>query len=148
MRASRSPQVPRAQISTAIRAYDLRVSRRQLRQGRQGRTCGSPDRFASDAPNESCLRIVARGGSHGQGVVGEALVLGPGYFPAPYGDAVAHAARRKLEPKIRPIGCVRRVVEARLAVEGVEISADELAVFHADAGIIDEIGHAAGGLIR
>jgi len=74
------------------------------------------------------------------------LVLGPGYFPAPYGDAVAHAARRKLEPKIRPIGCVRRVVEARLAVEGVEISADELAVFHADAGIIDEIGHAAGGI--
>src|SRR5262249_12178646 len=74
------------------------------------------------------------------------LVLGPGHFPAPHGDAVAHAARRKLEPKIRPIGCVRRVVEARLAVEGVEISADELAVFHADAGIIDEIGHAAGGV--
>jgi hypothetical protein len=37
-------------------------------------------------------------------------------------------------------------VEARLAVEGVEISADELAVFHADAAIIDEIGYAAGGV--
>ena len=37
-------------------------------------------------------------------------------------------------------------MKARLAVEGVEISADELAVFHADAGVIDQIGHAAGGV--
>src|SRR6266498_4068463 len=48
--------------------------------------------------------------------------------------------------KIRPIACVGRVVEARLAVEVVEVSADELAVFHANAGIIDQIGHAAGGI--
>jgi hypothetical protein len=37
-------------------------------------------------------------------------------------------------------------MEARLAVEAVEIGADELAVFHANAAIIDQIGHAAGGI--
>jgi len=29
-------------------------------------------------------------------------------------------------------------MEARIAVEAIEIRADELAVFHADAGIIDQ----------
>jgi len=72
-----------------------------------------------------------------------ALVLGPGHFPTPYGDAVAHAARRKFQPKIRPIRCVRRIVKAWPTTEAVEIGADELAVFHADTGIIDQIGHAA-----
>src|SRR5262249_18510886 len=75
-----------------------------------------------------------------------ALVLGPGHFSAPDSDAVAHATRCELQPKIRPIGCEGRVMEARLAVEAVEIGADELAVFHPDAGIIDQIGHAAGGI--
>jgi hypothetical protein len=42
--------------------------------------------------------------------------------------------RRELEPKIRPIGCGRSAVEARLAVEAVEIGGNELAVFHAAAG--------------
>jgi hypothetical protein len=37
-------------------------------------------------------------------------------------------------------------VKARPAVEAVEKGADELAVFHADTGIIDQIGHAAGGI--
>ena len=37
-------------------------------------------------------------------------------------------------------------MEARLAIETVEIGANELAVFHADAGLIDQIGHAAGGI--
>ena len=37
-------------------------------------------------------------------------------------------------------------MEARLAIEAVEIGADELAVFHANAGLIDQIGHAAGGI--
>src|SRR5215467_142350 len=74
------------------------------------------------------------------------LVLGSGHFPTPHGYAVAHAARRELEPTVRPIGCVRRIVEARPAVEDIEIDADELAVFHADAGFIDQIGHAAGGI--
>jgi hypothetical protein len=37
-------------------------------------------------------------------------------------------------------------VEALLAVEAVEVGADELTVFHAAAGIVDEIRHAAGGI--
>ena len=37
-------------------------------------------------------------------------------------------------------------MKARLAVEAVEIGADELAVLHADAGIVDEVGHAARGV--
>jgi hypothetical protein len=37
-------------------------------------------------------------------------------------------------------------VEARLTIEAVEIGADELAVLHANAGIIDEIGHATRGI--
>src|SRR5262249_35435356 len=74
------------------------------------------------------------------------LVLGSDHLPTPHSDAVAHAARRELEPKIRPIGCGRGVVEAWLAVEAVEIGADELAVFHADAGVVDQIRHAAGGV--
>jgi hypothetical protein len=35
------------------------------------------------------------------------------------------------------------VVESGLAVKAVEIVTDELAVFHANAGIVDEVGHAA-----
>jgi hypothetical protein len=37
-------------------------------------------------------------------------------------------------------------VEARLTIEAVEIGADELAVLHANAGIVDEIGHATRGV--
>src|SRR5712691_5999519 len=66
-----------------------------------------------------------------------ALVLRPDHLATPDGDAVAHAARRELEPKIRPIECVGRVVEARLAVEAVEIGADELAVFNANPDSIE-----------
>ena len=74
------------------------------------------------------------------------FAFGPSHFPTPHSDSVAHAARRELEPKICPVGCVRCAVEARLAIEAVEVSTDELAVFHADAGIIDQIGDAAGGI--
>ena len=37
-------------------------------------------------------------------------------------------------------------MEARLAIEAIEIGADELAVFHPNASIIDQIGHAARGI--
>ena len=37
-------------------------------------------------------------------------------------------------------------MEARPAVQAVEKRADELAVFHADTGVIDQIGYAAGGI--
>jgi hypothetical protein len=37
-------------------------------------------------------------------------------------------------------------VKARLTIEAVEIGANELAVLHANAGIIDEIGHATRGV--
>src|SRR5690348_7226228 len=75
-----------------------------------------------------------------------ALVLGPSYLPAPHRDAVAHATRCELEPKISPIGCVRCAVESRLAIKAVEIGTDELAVFDANAGVIHEVGYPAGGI--
>ena len=74
------------------------------------------------------------------------LALGPVHFAHPYADAVTHAARRGLEPAVGPIGFMEGVMEPRLAVETVEIGADELAVLHADAGIVDEVGHAARGI--
>ena len=77
---------------------------------------------------------------------GRTLAHGPIHFARPYGDAIAHAARHELKPEVSPIGFMQRVVEARLAIEAVEIGADELAVLHANAGIIDEIGHAARGV--
>jgi hypothetical protein len=51
------------------------------------------------------------------------LILWPSHLPTPDSDAVAHAARRELKTKIRPIRCVGYVVEARLAVETIEIGA-------------------------
>jgi hypothetical protein len=33
-------------------------------------------------------------------------------FPTPHVDTLAHVSRRGLQPKIRPIGCVRRILEA------------------------------------
>src|SRR5262245_18150296 len=74
------------------------------------------------------------------------LVLGPGHFPTPDGNAVAHAARREFQPKIRPVECSRHIVKARPSIEAVEIGADELAVFDADAAIVDQIGHATRGV--
>src|SRR6516225_6922497 len=69
------------------------------------------------------------------------FAFGPSHFPTPYSDSVAHAARRELKPKICPVGCVRCAVEARLAVEAIEVGTDELPI-----GIIDQIGNAAGGI--
>ena len=37
-------------------------------------------------------------------------------------------------------------MEPRLTVKAIEIGADELAVLHAIAGIINQKGHAAGGI--
>ena len=56
---------------------------------------------------------------------------------------VAHAARHELEPQVIPIEFTQRVMEARLTIEAVEIGANELAVLYANAGVIDEVGHAA-----
>jgi hypothetical protein len=70
---------------------------------------------------------------------GRTLARGPTHFACPYRNAVAHAARHELKPKVSPIGFTQRVVEARLAIEVVEIGTDELAVFHANASIVDEI---------
>ena len=39
-----------------------------------------------------------------------------------------------------------RVVQARFTVEVVEVGTNELAVLHANAGIVDEIWHAARGV--
>ncbi|MGA8001302.1 MAG: hypothetical protein WCA05_06605 [Pseudolabrys sp.] len=78
---------------------------------------------------------------------GRTLACGPTHFARPYRDAVAHTARRELETEVSPIGFPQRVVEAGLTIEAVEIGADELAVLHADAGIVDEIGTRPEALI-
>ena len=77
---------------------------------------------------------------------GRTLARGPTHFACPHRNAVAHAARHELEPQVSPIGLTQRVVEVRLTVEVVEVGANELAVLHANAGIIDEIGHATRGV--
>src|SRR5262249_26607444 len=118
---------------------------RPRRQG-SGAPCwaalASADRLCGPRRNLPCA---GRALPHGR-ECRRTVVLRPGHFAAPDRDAVAHATGCELEPKIRPVGCAGRVMEARLAVEAVEIGADELAVFHANAAIIDQIGHAAGGI--
>src|SRR5206468_11603101 len=71
------------------------------------------------------------------------LTRGSTHFAHPYADPFAHAARVSLESAVVPIGVTSWVVESGLAVKAVEIITDELAVFHANAGIVDEVGHAA-----
>src|SRR5579859_5036132 len=72
------------------------------------------------------------------------LVLRSAHFTYPNRNAVAEAARRRLEPAIRPVRIIRRSMEAGLAVEAVEIRANDLAVLKANSGIINEVGHPAG----
>src|SRR5262249_37186998 len=74
------------------------------------------------------------------------LVRRASHFACPHGNAVAHAARHELKPKVSPIGWRWRFVEPRLVVEAVQIGTDELAVLHTNAGIINEIRYAAGGI--
>ena len=50
------------------------------------------------------------------------------------------------DPLFVTVARATRVMEARLTIEAVEIGADELAVLHANAGVIDEIGNAARGV--
>jgi hypothetical protein len=40
-----------------------------------------------------------------------------------------------------PIGLTQGVMEPRLAIKLVQIGIDELAVLHANAGVVDEIWH-------
>ncbi|MGB8106756.1 MAG: hypothetical protein WCF47_21030, partial [Pseudolabrys sp.] len=56
---------------------------------------------------------------------GRTLAHGSTHFARPYGDAIAHATRHELKPKVSPIGFTQRVVEARLTIDVVEIGADE-----------------------
>src|SRR5574338_1262632 len=83
-------------------------------------------------------------GKNGEG----ALVCRASNFAGPHGNAVAHAARHELKPKVSPIGGGKRPVKPGLAVETVEIGTDELAILHANAGVIDKIGYAARGVDR
>src|SRR5215813_10265835 len=77
---------------------------------------------------------------------GGTFVCRASHFAHPHGNAVAHAARHKLEPKVSPIGCTWQLMKPRLAVETVEMGTDELAILHTNASIIDEIGYAARGV--
>jgi hypothetical protein len=77
---------------------------------------------------------------------GGTLVRRTRHFARPYGNTVAHTARHELKPKVSPIRGSKRPVKPRLAIETVEIDTDELAIFHANASIIDKIGYAARGI--
>src|SRR5579871_102387 len=70
------------------------------------------------------------------------FVLRSAHFTYPNRNAVAEAACHRLEPAVRPVRII--AVKAGLAVEAVEIGADDLTVLKADPGIIDEVGHPAG----
>jgi hypothetical protein len=77
---------------------------------------------------------------------GRTLVRAASHFARPHRNAVAHAARSKLEPKVGPIMVTQRLVKPWLVVEVVEIGTDKLAILHANASIIDEVGYAARGI--
>jgi hypothetical protein len=62
----------------------------------------------------------------------------------PNGNALAETARGSLKPAVGPIQIPQRLMEARLTIEAVEIRADELAIFHPNPGLINEVGNAAG----
>src|SRR6266702_6123090 len=62
------------------------------------------------------------------------FALGSPHLTHPNRDSIAQAARSGLEPAMGPIRIRCRAMQAGLAVEAVKISADELAVLHADAG--------------
>src|SRR5262249_15464600 len=81
-------------------------------------------------------------GEHG----GRTLAPGPLHFARPDGYSIAHAARGGLQPAIGPVGLTPGMMEQRLAIEAVEVSANQRTVLHAHAVIVDEIGHAAGGV--
>jgi hypothetical protein len=61
------------------------------------------------------------------------LACGSSHLAYPYTDPFAHVARRKLKPLVSPIRLASEVVEKRLTIQTVKISADELAVLHANA---------------
>jgi hypothetical protein len=77
---------------------------------------------------------------------GRTFTFGATHFAPPYADSFTQTARRVFEPQVIPVGCTERIVESRLTVEAIEIGADELAVLHANAGIVNQKGHAARGI--
>src|SRR5262245_55020356 len=74
---------------------------------------------------------------------GRALVDRAVEFPAPYRNAIDHAARQAFEPPRFPRLLTRRQIERRLAVEPIEPGADDCRLLHPDAVVADQIGHAA-----
>ena len=71
------------------------------------------------------------------------LVLGTAHLAHVDRDAVGKAARGRFDAPIRQVGCSLRIMKPRLAIEAVEIGADDLAVLHPDAIVVDEVGHTA-----
>jgi hypothetical protein len=70
---------------------------------------------------------------------GGTLARMPGHLAHPDRDTVAQAARRGIEPTVSPVGFTTWMMEARPAVEAVEVGTDELTVLHANPGIVHEI---------
>ena len=77
---------------------------------------------------------------------GRTLAFGATHFAPPHAYSFTQTARRVFETQVIPVGCTERVVEPRLIIKAIEIGADELAVLHANAGIVNQKGHAASGI--
>src|SRR5512147_960987 len=73
-----------------------------------------------------------------------ALVRGPQYLAAPDGKAVQHASRQCFEAACLPRSITARRIERRLAIQMVEVGANESGFLHADAVVTHQIGDAAG----
>ncbi len=74
---------------------------------------------------------------------GRTLACGSSHFAHPDTDSFTHVARRELKPLISPISSTSGIVEARLTIQAIEIGADELAILHGNAVIVDKIRHTA-----
>ena len=74
------------------------------------------------------------------------LAFRAAHFAPPDADSFTQTARRVFETQVVPVRCTQRVVEPRLTVKAIEMGADELAVLHANAGIVNQKGHAASGI--
>src|SRR5262245_37755034 len=71
------------------------------------------------------------------------FVLGSTHLTHPYGRCLRTCCARCLQSAVVPIGLTQWAMEPGLAIKAVEIGTDELALLHANAGVVVEIGHAA-----
>src|SRR5215471_14447764 len=62
---------------------------------------------------------------------GRTFIFGSAHLAPPNANAFAHTPRRELEPLVSPVRLASGIVETRLAIQAIQIGADDLAVLHA-----------------